>query len=106
MTKAERMAILQWSEKISDEKERCDAYFSEHQKLAKEVGVPVCCNPLANRDQLQSTQFATRADILYDQYIQASAKHDAMKDLLSKLCEVATDPLRDGKSGWIVRMGP
>lgn len=101
MTKKERMAILLWSEKINDEKQRCDDYFSELQKLTKEAGLTVCCNPLANRDRLQCTPAATRADILYDQYIKAGAKLDAMMDLVGELSKVAADPLSGG-NGWIV----
>ena len=67
MTKAERMVILLWSEKISDEAQKRDGYFAQLQQLTREARMIVTCNPLVNRDHLQGTQFAIRADILYTQ---------------------------------------
>ena len=105
MTKQERMAILLWSERINDEAEKRDDYFVQLQQLTREARMIVTCNPLVNRDHLQGTQFATRADILYTKYIEAGAKLDAMMDLVGKLSEVTTDPLSDG-SGWIISRNP
>lgn len=105
MTKAERMAILLWSEKVNDEAQKRDEYFAQLQQLTREARLIVTCNPLKNRDQLQGTQFATRADILYDQYIKAGAKYDAMMELVGELSEVTTDPLSGG-NGWIVSRHP
>lgn len=105
MTKQERMAILLWSEKINDEAQKRDDYFAQLQQLTREARLIVTCNPLANRDQLQSTPFATRADILYNQYIEAGAKYDAMMDLVGELSKVAADPLSGG-SGWIISRNP
>lgn len=106
MTKKERMAILLWSEKISDAAQKRDSYFAQLQQLTREARLIVTCNPLENRDQLQSTPFATRADILYDQYIKAGAKYDAMMDLVGELSKVAADPMKDGGGGWIVSRNP
>lgn len=105
MTKAERMAILLWSEKISDAAQKRDSYFAQLQQLTREARLIVTCNPLKNRDQLQSTQFATGADILYGQYIEAGAKYDAMMELVTALSEVTNDPFSDGE-GWVVSRNP
>lgn len=105
MTKQERMAILLWSEKINDEAQKRDSYFAQLQQLTREAKMIVTCNPLTNRDQLQSTPFATRADVLYDQYIKAGAKLDAMTDLVCELSKVVAAPLSGG-NGWVVSRDP
>ena len=106
MTKQERMAVLLWSEEIHDEKQRCDYYFDQLQQLTRDAGLVVCCSASVNRDRIQGTPAATRADVLYVQYTKANAKYAAMMSLLGRLSEVSGDPLQNGRSGWLIARGP
>lgn len=93
MKRAEREAILDWTEEIFDRYEKkCDECRKTLMNMCREYDITVTCSAETNMRNLLtvSEKVGDRAIRLYSQYIELTATYDAMNSLAVKLSKTTT----------------
>jgi len=88
MTQAERTALQKLINETTTINNRRNECFKELQIMSKECGLPMWCCAKTNRDQLQQTDFARKADCLYEEYLVLGGKDDMLMKFGRTLAEL------------------
>jgi len=90
MKASEKSIIREWARAIQNEYDRADGHFKDLQEMSRKCGLPAYCSAQVNCEQITASAAASSADksragTLYNQYVTANAKEDALRSLLSAL---------------------
>lgn len=96
MTTQERNTIQAFVNRFTDLRAEADAAFTELQKLNKDTsGKAWCCAYDNYKDLVETSKkpgytrhLAEGARKLYEQYVEANAKQDLMRDLMTELADI------------------
>lgn len=96
MTTVEKATLQKFVNQFSDLRDAADSAFKELQRLNKDTsGTAWCCAFYNYRDLVETSKkpgytnhLAEAARKLYEQYVEANAKQDLMRDLMNELADM------------------
>ena len=88
MTTKERTAIQSFINEFSQHSKRSTEVFRDLQQLSKKNNLPMWGNATMNRDQLQNTKDALKADMLLEEYNKLQYFMERDRQLGSVLCKL------------------